>query len=66
MGNRVNGGITGSGGKNVDPLYNRSFGISKKKTNIDDLMNGPKWGAGDPNYVKKMIESGKKKPTAKK
>jgi hypothetical protein len=29
-------------------------------------MNGPKWGAGDPNYVKKMIESDKKKPTAKK
>ena len=66
MANRTAGGITGSSGKNVDPLYNRSFNLSSKKPKISDLMSGPKWGAGDPNYVKKMIESGKKKPIAKK
>jgi len=72
MADRKNAGITGSGGKNVDPLYNRSFPPSVSTfppININDLINGPKRGAGDPDYIKKMTASSKpqpKKPQPKK
>ena len=69
MANRTSGGITGSGGRNVDPLYNRSFPPSASTyppMNLNDLMNGPKRGAGDPDYIKKMLEPSKKKPKLKK
>jgi len=68
MADRRNAGITGSGGKNVDPLYNRSFPPSVSTyppMNFNDLMNGPKRGAGDPDYIKKMIASGKANKTTK-
>ena len=68
MADRRNAGITGSGGKNVDPLYNRSFPPSVSTyppMNFNDLMKGPKRGAGDPDYIKKMIASGKSKKTTK-
>ena len=69
MTHRKKAGITGSGGKNVDPLYNRSFPPSVStypQTNLPSLMDGPKWGAGDPNYIEKMKASGKSKPKPKK
>jgi hypothetical protein len=37
----------------------------KKKDSINNIMKGPKRGAGDPNYIKKMLESAPKKPTPK-
>ena len=68
MAPRKKAGITGSGGTNVDPLYNQSFppGVSTyPPTNLLNLMDGPKRGAGDPNYSKKMKASGKSKPQPK-
>ena len=35
----------------------------KKKDPIESMMTDPKRGAGDPNYIKKMLKSGPKKPT---
>ena len=67
MAHRKKAGITGSGGTNVDPLYNRSFPPSVStypQTNLPSLMDGPKRGAGDPNYSKKM-KTGKGKPLPK-
>ena len=67
MAERKKGGITGPGGKNVDPLYNQSFPPSVStypQTNLPSLMDGPKRGAGDPNYSKKM-KTGKGKPLPK-
>ena len=69
MAHRKKAGITGSGGTNVDPLYNRSFPPSVStypQTNLPSLMDGPKRGAGDPNYNEKMKASGKSKPKPKK
>jgi hypothetical protein len=37
----------------------------KKKDSIESMMKGPKRGAGDPNYIKKMTESAPKKPIKK-
>ena len=34
----------------------------KKKDSIESMMKGPKRGAGDPNYIKKMLKSAPKKP----
>jgi hypothetical protein len=67
MADRTKGGITGPSGKNVDPLYNRGGmpAIPSQGGNFSDLMNGPKWGAGDPDYIKKMIASGKAKAKSK-
>ena len=64
MAARKKAGITGSGGTNVDPWFNQSFPPSVStypQTNVPNLMDGPKWGAGDPDYIKKMIASGKSK-----
>ena len=69
MAARKKAGITGSNGKNVDPLYNQSFPPSVStysKKNLPKLMDGPKRGAGDPDYSKKMKASGKSKPQPKK
>ena len=69
MAHRKKAGITGSGGTNVDPLYNRSFPPSVSTyppTNLPSLMDGPKRGAGDPNYIKKMKAYGWFKPKPKK
>ena len=62
---RRNAGITGPGGTNVDPFYNRP--PVKLPTKVD-LQNMPikTWGAGDPDYIKKMIASGKSKPVKRK
>jgi len=63
MADRKNAGITGAGGANVDPFFGRS--PVKMPTKVD-LQNMPikTWGAGDPDYIKKML--GKSKPQPKK
>ena len=63
MAARKNAGITGPGGTNVDPFYNRP--PVKLPTKVD-LQNMPikTWGAGDPDYIKKM-KTGKGKPLPK-
>jgi hypothetical protein len=68
MADRKKAGITGAGGTNVDPLYNHSFppnASTYPSMNFNNLMNGPKRGAGDPDYIKKMIASGKAKKTTR-
>jgi hypothetical protein len=37
----------------------------KKKDSVNSMMKGPKRGAGDPNYMKKMLKSAPKKPIKK-
>jgi hypothetical protein len=49
MAPRKKAGITGSSGKNVDPLYNRSFPPNVStypNPNLTNLIDIPKWGAG--------------------
>lgn len=60
MAQRNTGGITGKGGTNVNDIYKQLADTINKK--------GPlkKWGAGDPDYVKKMVESAKKLNSGKK
>jgi hypothetical protein len=69
MAERKKGGITGAGGKYVDPFFNQPFPPSVSTyppSNLSNLMDGPKWGAGDPDYIKKMIASSKSKPVKRK
>lgn len=52
MADRNVGGITGKGSKNINELYKQVEKSLKK-------FPTKTWGAGDPDYVKKMVESGK-------
>ena len=63
MAERKKGGITGAGGTNVDPFFGSP--PVKMPTRVD-LQNMPTktWGAGDPDYIKKM-KTGKGKPLPK-
>jgi hypothetical protein len=48
--------------KYVDPLYSRNAGFPPISSQTSTGMPGRTWGAGDPDYVKKMLASGKSKP----
>jgi hypothetical protein len=48
--------------KYVDPLYSRSAGFPPISNQAATGMPARTWGAGDPDYVKKMLASGKSKP----
>ena len=47
--------------KYVDPLYSRNSGNPPIAPTISGLPTRTR-GAGDPNYIKKMIADGKTKP----
>ena len=55
--------------KFVDPLYNRNSGhppIPSIPFSPPTTMPTRTWGAGDPDYIKKMIASSKSKPVKRK
>ena len=55
--------------KYVDPLYSRNSGnppIAPESTWSTETMPTRTWGAGDPDYIKKMIASSKSKSVKRK
>ena len=54
--------------KFVDPLYSRNSGNPPipSMPSVPATMPTRTWGAGDPDYIKKMIASGKSKPVKRK
>jgi hypothetical protein len=54
--------------KFVDPLYSRNSGNPPipSMPSVPTTMPTRTWGAGDPDYIKKMIASGKSKPVKRK
>jgi hypothetical protein len=50
----------------VDPLYSRNSGNPPIPSTPSPTMPTRTWGAGDPDYIKNMIASGKGKPVKRK